>query len=471
MPRSRRRRPSILPACVRLRCAASTSSRIVAAEEVLGVEASGDQVGVGERGLLAPAAVARRARFGARAPGPDVEAACLVELAIELAARADLDDLDDGDLDRVAGRRGVRSTWCNVSIGTRPPRTADVFAVVPPISSVSTSLDTETPAELGRRRHAGDGAGLQERDRRLERARRTTRRRRSTASRTEVTLTPTSRSPERRSSRYAATVGFTYADRTVVLVRSYSRHCVLTSCEATISTSGRVFDRGAGRPVARAPGSSTRAGSRSRPRSRRVPAGVGRPTPKRPSSRGTEDLTGVCEIRSGTSNRRRRGTNGRGLRYDIGCTGPAGSPGPISSTSRNPSVVTSAVRAPRQLGDGVDHDGAAVHERADVAGPEIGRSSADSTPCWRRVGVVPTFARIREPSRRSTAARSVNVPPMSIASAIGPGSLPIRALYPAVASAAVEASGTRRSSMGSHPRRRRAGIRRWPARCVKSARS
>ena len=41
------------------------------------------------------------------------------------------------------------------------------------------------------------------------------------------------------------------------------------------------------------------------------------------------------------------------------------------------------------------------------------------------MGVVPTFARISEPSRRSTAARSVNVPPMSIASAIGPRSLPI----------------------------------------------
>ena len=142
-----------------------------AAEEVLGVEASGDQVRVGERGLLAPAAVARRARFGARAPGPDVEAARLVDAGDRAAARADLDDLDDGDLDRVAGRRG--GPLDVVQRLDRHASAADGRRLRRGAADIQREhvLDTETPAELGRGRHPGDGAGLQERDRRLERAR------------------------------------------------------------------------------------------------------------------------------------------------------------------------------------------------------------------------------------------------------------------------------------------------------------
>jgi hypothetical protein len=241
--------------------------------------------------------------------------------------------------------------------------------------------------------------------------------------------TPTSRSPERSPARYAETVGFTYADKTAVLVRSYSRHCVLTSWEATISTSGRAFERSwaarrscswfvhaCRKQIATASTSSTR--SRWATDSRAA------------SSRGTMTVP-VCVIRSGTSNRRRRGTNGRGLRYErLYRSGRFARP--ISSTSRNPSVVTSAVRAPRRSVTALITTVLPWTNAPTSPGRSSERSSADSTPCWRCVGVVPTFARISEPSRRSTAARSVNVPPMSIASAIGPWSSPIRALYPGV---------------------------------------
>ena len=141
-----------------------------AAEEVRGIEPTGDQVRVGERGLLAASAVARRAGFGARAPGTDVEATGIVHPRDRAAARPDLDDLDDRRLDRIAGaRRGPLDVMQGLDrhapatdrrrLGSRA---ADVQG--------QDIVDAEPPAELGRGGHPGDRAGLEQRDGRLGRA-------------------------------------------------------------------------------------------------------------------------------------------------------------------------------------------------------------------------------------------------------------------------------------------------------------
>ena len=227
--------------------------------------------------------------------------------------------------------------------------------------------------------------------------------------------------------------------------------------------------RGARRPVARAPGSSTRGGSRSRSRRRRVPAGVGRPTPPRPrpAARGPRPCA-----RSARAPR----TAGVGARTGracgtTGCTGPAGSRARSRARRGIPRVVTSAVRAPRRSVTALITTVLPWTNAPMSAGRSSERSSADSTPCWRRAGVVATFARTSEPSRRSTAARSVNVPPMSIASSIGPRSLPIRALYPLGGVDRSRCTGHAAGIDGFPPREETRRIMRWPARCARSARS
>ena len=70
-----------------------------AAEEVLGVDAAEQQVGVGHRRALAACAVAGGAGVRARALGPHAQHAALVDPGDGAAARADGADVDHGDLD------------------------------------------------------------------------------------------------------------------------------------------------------------------------------------------------------------------------------------------------------------------------------------------------------------------------------------------------------------------------------------
>ena len=95
-----------VPTCSPSRPIASTaSSRLTEqppAEEVLRVDHARHQLGVGDRRRAAALAVARRPRVGARAARPHVQAARVVEPRDRAAARADLDDVDDRDVGRVA---------------------------------------------------------------------------------------------------------------------------------------------------------------------------------------------------------------------------------------------------------------------------------------------------------------------------------------------------------------------------------
>ena len=79
-----------------------------AAEEVPGIEIAQDQVGVGHGGGRAALAVARRARLGARALGPDVQDAAGVHPGDRAAARAERDDVEARQRHLLARDRPVR---------------------------------------------------------------------------------------------------------------------------------------------------------------------------------------------------------------------------------------------------------------------------------------------------------------------------------------------------------------------------
>ena len=82
--------------------ATRASARRAASEEVVGVQVAEHQVGVGHRGLLAAAAVARGPGLRAGTVGPHLERAERRGARDAAAARADLDHVDDGDRDRQA---------------------------------------------------------------------------------------------------------------------------------------------------------------------------------------------------------------------------------------------------------------------------------------------------------------------------------------------------------------------------------
>jgi hypothetical protein len=68
-----------------------------AADEIGGVEVAEHQVGIGDRRLCAAPAVGGGARLGARADGPDLQEADVVEISDGAAAGADLDQLQGRD--------------------------------------------------------------------------------------------------------------------------------------------------------------------------------------------------------------------------------------------------------------------------------------------------------------------------------------------------------------------------------------
>ena len=77
--------------------------RDLAAEEVVGGDASCYQVGVGDGGLGAALAVAGRTGDRPGALRADLQRAAVIDPRDAAAAGADLDDVDDRGLDRVAG--------------------------------------------------------------------------------------------------------------------------------------------------------------------------------------------------------------------------------------------------------------------------------------------------------------------------------------------------------------------------------
>ena len=73
-----------------------------AVEEALGVDPSEHEVGVGDDWIGRAFAIGRRPRIGARALRPDMDAAGRIAPGDRAAAGADLDDVDDRDLHRLA---------------------------------------------------------------------------------------------------------------------------------------------------------------------------------------------------------------------------------------------------------------------------------------------------------------------------------------------------------------------------------
>ena len=131
--------------------------------------------------------------------------------------------------------------------------------------------------------------------------------------------------------------------------------------------------------------------------------------------------------RSGTGKRHRRGTSGTGFSMSMSYCSKRLSV-PISMESRNPSVVTSAVRAPLRsisalVARVVPWITSATSSGA-TALDSIAWARAWRTPSSGASGVVSTFAVIRSGPRSSTI--SVKVPPIST---------PIRTAAPAPAPA------------------------------------
>ena len=129
--------------------------------------------------------------------------------------------------------------------------------------------------------------------------------------------------------------------------------------------------------------------------------------------------------RSGTGKRQRRGTSGTGFSMSMSYCSKRLSV-PISMESRNPSVVTSAVRAPLRsisalVASVVPWITSATSSGA-TALASIAWARAWRTPSSGASGVVSTFAVIRSGPRSSTI--SVKVPPIST---------PIRTAAPAPA--------------------------------------
>src|SRR6266699_3653708 len=76
-----------------------------AAQEILGVDAPDDNVGIGHRGLGAATPIGGWTRFGARAAWPDFERSCWIDPGDAPTSGPDFDDIDDRHFDRIARRR------------------------------------------------------------------------------------------------------------------------------------------------------------------------------------------------------------------------------------------------------------------------------------------------------------------------------------------------------------------------------
>ena len=103
MPQAARVRSIPSGSATRLRIASSASGTVewhFTAEEVIWVEVTQDQIGIGHRRFAAAKAVAGRSGVGAGAIWSDLEQAELVDARNAAAASADLDHLDDRHLHR-----------------------------------------------------------------------------------------------------------------------------------------------------------------------------------------------------------------------------------------------------------------------------------------------------------------------------------------------------------------------------------
>ena len=135
----------------------------LAAEEVLGTEASEDDVRVGDGRFFSPAAVARGSRLGACAPRADPEGAARIDVRDAASAGADRVHVDHRDEDRVAGDERVAGR----RLGDPARRDdADVGARSPDVERDQVLLSRAAPG-VGTGEDAGRRAAEQERRRKL----------------------------------------------------------------------------------------------------------------------------------------------------------------------------------------------------------------------------------------------------------------------------------------------------------------
>ena len=164
-PPSRRSRASA-PRRRSAPAAASTSSFIAPPRKYDGSSRPATRFASVSVGSSAASSVAGRAGFGARAAGSDVQATGAVGPGDRAAARADLDDLDDRDLQSGSRQHSGRPLDVIQGLDLRAS-VADRRGLRRRPTDVEGQYVTyaEPPAELRGRFDSGDGAGLQQRDR------------------------------------------------------------------------------------------------------------------------------------------------------------------------------------------------------------------------------------------------------------------------------------------------------------------
>ncbi len=221
---------------------------------------------------------------------------------------------------------------------------------------------------------------------------------------------PRWRSRSSSSARCARITGATYAAIAVVEVRSYSRCTGSTSLErntASAPPSRSTISR------ARCSCSGFSKANRNTIASERTPAPRSRRHAARtPSSSSGTTTSPSASIRSVTSRRRSRGTSGSGI-----CSSRSNSRERcvrrISSTSRNPRVVISPVRAPVRVSTALTPSVVPTFtcETSFSATPVV--AIASSTPLAGSRALVGTFSQEVDPLASSSTTTSVKVPPTS----------------------------------------------------------
>ncbi len=218
----------------------------------------------------------------------------------------------------------------------------------------------------------------------------------------------TPRSSQRRTSRlrYPPSLGPRYASAAVVEKRSYSRNSGSTPDESDTCAAGRAC-------LSAAPTCASCSGCRyensrhTATASTSAAATASTAAFRLLSSSGVSSPSGT--MRSRTVKRSSLGTSGGG-RLRVRSYSDCRFWRPISRTSRKPSVVTSAVRAPLRSSSALVATVEPCATVAPLTGPMPAASSAAITPSdWS--AVVGTLAVTIRPSTRAT--RSVNVPPTS----------------------------------------------------------
>ena len=280
----------------------------VAAEEVVGVEAAEHDVGVGERGLLAAAAVAGGARIGAGALRPDLQEPAGVDPADRAAAGADRlrahgrDGDRQAELDLVLRREQRGAVDEQADVAARPAHVEHDAARR--VRRARRSSSRRSPAGDARQEDVGRALGCDSPESAC---------RRSTSAATSARRRPAPRTPRRRRRRSAR--------RSASGTRRGSPRCRARTRARSARSRARArpssVDRRAPRGRrARCRGSGRRRGSTRPPRGRRRRRRRARRRPRAPRRRRAPARPSPsASSRSSMPMQSRRRASGAGLRH------------------------------------------------------------------------------------------------------------------------------------------------------------